>query len=328
MGGFRLVLLHNEAPFKKPIHFPEPSYSFTNNPVTEDGIILGNMLFYDERLSRNSEISCGSCHKQEYAFADSGIAISPGVDKRMGFRNSPAIMNLAWRTSFFWDGNQSDLDLQPLVPITSHVEMDENMASIIQKLGTDTVYRLLFTKAFGSADISTARVMKALSQFMTMCISANSKYDSVLCKKNARFTAEESRGYELVKQKCSSCHAEPLFTDNSFRNNGLPTGNYFDEGRSGVTKQRDDKFKFRVPSLRNLSYTSPYMHDGRFATLPQVLEHYVNGIDRKETLDVVLAGPDRPGIFLNEQSKRDILAFLKTLDDPHFLKDPLLKKRR
>lgn len=310
------------AGFEKPANFPAPVYKFANNPVTEAGFELGRKLFYEPRLSRNNTVSCGSCHIQSSAFTQHGHDVSHGIDDRLGKRNSQSIMNLAWSPTFMWDGGVFDLDLQPIVPITAHEEMDENVANVIAKLQAHPDYPGLFNKAFGNETITTAAFMKALSQFMTMCVSSRSKYDSVMRHEGtAAFTTAEQEGYNLVKQKCGNCHTEPLFTDNSFRNNGIAIGANNDSGRFAVTLAPADKYKFKVPSLRNLQYTAPYMHDGRFYTLDVVLDHYSSTPQNTINLDPVLQQNGQIGIPLTTDEKTKIKAFLNTLNDRVFVTD-------
>ncbi|RZL42285.1 MAG: cytochrome-c peroxidase [Pedobacter sp.] len=261
--------------FQKPSNFPEPVYNFTANPITKEGFELGRMIFNEPRLSRNNTITCASCHIQSSAFTQHGHDVSHGIDDRLGTRNSPPIMNLAWSKAFNWGGGVHDLDLQPIIPITTHEEMDENLENVYNKLRAMPKYTSKFKAAFGTEEINTSRFMKALSQFMLMCISSNSKYDKVMRKEGgASFTTEELEGYNIFKDKCGSCHTEPLFTDGSFRNNGLGISAVNDKGLYTATLIETDKYKFKVPSLRNLKYTAPYMHDGRFLSLNGVLEHY------------------------------------------------------
>ncbi|MXV49761.1 cytochrome-c peroxidase [Pedobacter sp. HMF7647] len=305
--------------FQQPANFPEPVYKLSNNPVNEAGFLLGRTLFYEPRLSRDNTISCGSCHIQSSGFTQHGHDVSHGIDDKLGSRNSPPIMNLAWNKTFFWDGGVFDLDLQPINPITNPVEMDEKMESVISKLKQLPKYNELFKKAFGTEEINGIRIFKALSQFMVMCVSANSKYDKVTRNEGESFTAEEQAGYTIFKSRCSSCHAEPLFTDGSFRNNGIGAGPNNDEGRYAVTLNPDDRYKFKVPSLRNLSYTAPYMHDGRFLTINAVLDHYANEVKVSPTLDPLLNTGNKPGVALSDDDKIKLLSFLKTLDDPDFV---------
>lgn len=314
------------AGFQQPANFPEPVYNIAGNEVTKEAFELGRKLFYEPRLSRNNTISCGSCHIQSSAFTQHGHDVSHGIDDRLGRRNSPPIMNLAWMPAFMWDGGVFDLDLQPIVPITAHEEMDETIPNILNKLRNHPDYPGFYKKAFGSTEITTANTMKALSQFMIMCISSESKYDSVRRGKSG-FTVEEQAGYTLFKQKCSSCHSEPLFTDNSFRNNGIAIGLNNDEGRSEVTLNPLDRYKFKVPSLRNLQFTAPYMHDGRFYTLAAVLDHYSGQVQNTPNLDPVLNQPGALGIRLTADDKTKLLSFLKTLSDRKFISNPLLAEQ-
>jgi cytochrome c peroxidase len=307
--------------FQQPANFPAPVYNLASNTITEDGFILGRKLFYDARLSRNNTISCGFCHLQTSAFTHHGHDVSHGIDDRLGKRNSPPIMNLAWHTSFMWDGGVFDLDLQPIAPITNEVEMDETVENVMNKLRATSEYPALFKKAYGSEEITTTRLMKALSQFMLMLVSNHSKYDSVQNGWGATFTENEQKGLVLFEQKCSSCHPAPLFTDHSFRNNGIGAGPNNDQGRYEVTVNSDDKYKFKVPSLRNLGYTAPYMHDGRFYTLAGVLEHYNSEVQDMTTLDPLLKQNGALGIPLTTDEKTYLLAFLNTLNDKIFITD-------
>ena len=313
--------------FKVPGNFPALTYKLENNPVTEDGFRLGKALFYEGMLSRDGSISCGSCHISSSAFTHHGHDVSHGIEDRLGIRNSPPIMNLAWRKSLMWDGGIFDLDFQPFAPITAHEEMDEELVNVLQKLRNSPKYPKLFKAAFGTEEISSAKMTKALSQFMLMCISANAKYDKVMRGEDgAVFTEAEQRGYQLFQQKCATCHSEPLFTDESFRNNGIGASVYGDEGRYKVTENPNDLYLFKVPSLRNLKYTSPYMHDGSFYTLKAVLDHYSRSVKDMPTLDPFLKANGQLGIALDEQEKTDLLAFLETLNDESFVKNKWLSE--
>lgn len=305
--------------FSKPENFPEPVYHFNTNRLTGSIFELGRKLFYEPRLSRDNTVSCGSCHIQASAFTQHGHDVSHGIDDRLGSRNSPAIVNLAWSKSFLWDGGVFDLDLQPIVPITNPVEMDETMSNVLNKLRSHADYPKLFKNAFGTDEINTERMMKALSQFMVMLVSSNSKYDKVMRKEGESFTPEELQGYTLFKQKCGTCHSEPLFTDQSFRNNGIRIGSNKDEGRYNITLNDSDKYKFKVPTLRNLSYTAPYMHDGRFLNLEAVLEHYAKHVENTPNLDPHLVQSGVPGIVLTSDEQAKIIDFLKTLNDKEFI---------
>lgn len=314
--------------FQKPANFPEPIYNFANNKLTKEGFELGRTLFYEGRLSRDNSISCGSCHIQSAAFTQHGHDVSHGIDDRLGTRNSPPIMNLAWNKAFMWGGGVFDLDLQPIAPITAHEEMDENLENVMAKLRLMPKYTALFKNAFGTTEINTARMMKALSQFMLMCVSSNSKYDKVMRKEhNTTFSTEEQEGYTLFKQKCASCHTEPLFTDGAFRNNGLAPSPVNDLGLYTATLIDTDRYKFKVPSLRNLRYTAPYMHDGRHFSLNAVLEHYSSQVQQLPNLDPILVQNGNLGITLSTTDKTKILAFLNTLNDETFINNSSLAEQ-
>lgn len=309
------------AGFVQPANFPAPVYHFSTNEITEAKFELGRKLFYEPRFSRDNTVSCGSCHIQAAGFTHHGHDVSHGIDDRLGSRNSPPIMNLAWSKTFFWDGGVFDLDLQPIAPITNRVEMDETLENVLAKLRNHEQYPRLFKKAFGTDEINTERVMKALSQFMVMLVSDHSKYDSVKRQQGAVFSEQEQKGYELFKTHCESCHKEPLFTDGSFRDNGIGVGPNKDEGRYLVTLKQQDKYKFKVPSLRNISYTAPYMHDGRFITLEAVLEHYASHVKSTPNLDPLFQQAGSLGIPISAQEQADIIAFLRTLNDRVFITD-------
>lgn len=312
--------------FQAPAHFPSPAYRFDTNPVTEEGFVLGRKLFYDVKLSRNNTISCGSCHIQSSAFTHHGHDVSHGIDDRLGKRNAPPIMNLAWSSSFMWDGGIFDLDLQPLAPISAHEEMDESLENVIAKIKKAPDYPALFKAAFPNEAIGTPTIMKALSQFMVMCVSQDSKYDSVR-KGLAHWDKEEAQGYAVFLNHCNGCHKEPLFTDNGFRNNGIGPGYNDDRGRFDVTLDEKDKYLFKVPSLRNLQYTAPYMHDGRFYTLEAVIDQYRDRVKDMPNLDPLLRQEGRTGLAISDEEKKALLSFLRTLNDRHFITYPLLSEQ-
>lgn len=306
--------------FKIPQGWPSPFYKFDNNTLSKSGFELGRKLFYDGRLSKDNTISCGSCHQQFAGFAQADHAVSHGINDLLGNRNSPALFNMNWHTSFFWDGGVNHIESQPINPIQNPVEMDENMPNIIAKLNGDATYRSMFKAAFGDETINSQRIFKALSQFMGMLVSSTSKYDKYKRgEQGGSMTTEELNGYAVYQSKCSKCHTEPLFTDFSFRNNGLSVNAVNDSGRAHITKAATDLYKFKIPSLRNLKYTYPYMHDGRFRTLDQVLDHYTSGVQASATLDPLLTG----GIVLSAQERADLLVFLNTLNDEEFIKNAL-----
>lgn len=312
--------------FKKPSNFPDPVYKFENNQVTKAGFELGRKLFFEPILSADNTISCGSCHIPTSAFTQHGHSVSHGINDLLGTRNSPPIMNLAWSNAFMWDGGIVDLDLQPIAPLTSHVEMGETMTNVLTKLKNNANYTSQFKAAFGSEEITNIKMLKALSQYMLMCVSAESKYDSVMRKQQV-FTKEENEGYVIFQNKCNSCHQAPLFTDNRFRNNGLQPSQLNDPGRMLITLLNTDKYQFKVPSLRNLAYTAPYMHDGRFLNLDAVLAHYSQGVVSTENLDPLLVNGNKLGIELTENEKSKLLLFLNTLNDKKFITNQMLAEQ-
>lgn len=303
-----------------PAYFPPVEYPLNNNPVTANGFELGKKLFYDPSLSGDGMVSCGSCHDPYAAFTQHGHAVSHGIHDLLGTRNSLPVMNLLWNKSFFWDGGVHNLDFVPINAITSEVEMGTSMAAILSKVQKDPVYPVLFEKAFGSRQVNSGTFLKALSQFMVTLVSANSPYDQYLRKERSLSTVE-MEGLALVQQHCSSCHSTALFTDHSFRNNGLPPTE--DEGRYKVSLNEKERNTFRVPSLRNLFYTAPYMHDGRFKTLEEVLNHYAEGVTMSNTLDPVLMKNNQPGIPLSLDERDKIIQFLGTLNDASFVRNKL-----
>lgn len=303
--------------FGVPPGFPQPVYSFQNNPLTQEGFELGRKLFYDPILSRDSTISCGSCHQQAVAFAHADHQVSHGINDLIGTRNSPGLFNLAWFPNFMWDGGVNHLEVQPLAPITNPIEMDETMANVLVKLRRNQAYRSLFLSAFDSDSITTQRVMYAMSQFMGAMVSASSRYDQYR-QGASTFSTSEVNGLNLFRAHCESCHKEPLMTDMQFRNNGLDSEFSSDPGRAMITGLPQDSGLFRVPSLRNVALTKPYMHDGRFSSLSQVLEHYSSGIVASGTLDPHFSNGS---ITLTTQEKTDLIAFLYTLTDQRFISD-------
>ncbi len=309
--------------FNVPSNFPALAYNLETNPLTEKGFELGKKLFYDGRLASDGVVSCGFCHIQEDAFTHHGHTFSHGVGESIGTRNTPSIQNLAFQTTFMWDGATNHLDLQPIIPLTSPIEMDGNFENIISMMKNDSSYKKLFKQAFSNGEINAENMLKALGQFMVMATSSNSRFDKYRRNENGgTLSTNELEGYAIFNQKCASCHATDIFTDNSFRNNGLPVNPALnDVGRYRVTELSEDLYKFKVPSLRNIEKTAPYMHDGRFYTLDAVLEHYNNGVVNSETLDSTLNSNSTLGIPLTNNEKTKIIAFLKTLTDNQYLTD-------
>ena len=304
-----------EYHFEKPQNWSEPVYDFTKNPLNPDVIRLGKTLFYDPILSKDSTISCASCHSPYNAFAHTDHDLSHGIRDQIGFRNAPALFNLAWHENFMLDGAVNHLDMQALSPISNPQEMDESLLNICNKLSVNERYRKLFDKAFGDSEISGERILKSLSQFQLTLVSANSKFDSVM-RKEAHFSNQEQKGYELFKQHCNSCHTEPLFSNFKFADNGLAVDTTLNDiGRMKVSQNKNDSLKFKIPSLRNLQYSYPYMHDGRFKKLSEVLNHYNRGIVQRNGLAPEL----KNGINLSSNEKVDLIAFLLTLNDKNFV---------
>jgi cytochrome c peroxidase len=312
------VIKINKNYLDYPDYWPVPAYDFKKNPVTEEGFQLGRKLFYEPDFSRDGTISCASCHLQATGFTHVDHDLSHGIDGRIGKRNSLALMNLAWNTSFMWDGGVNHIDMQALQPITSKDEMDSSLKEVVEKLNTSSKYRKLFYKVFKDSIITGQHTLKALSQFTVSLNSYTSKYDKYIRKEdNVTFTDQEKSGLELFKNNCSSCHKAPLFTAIDFKNNGLSIDTTLnDYGRYGITKNPADSLKFKVPTLRNIQFTAPYMHDGRFESLREVLDHYVNPVNHNKTTDVIIKGID-----LSQNDKTDLLVFLKTLSDFEFLYD-------
>lgn len=304
--------------FIVPKGWPQPVYDFSKNPLTEEGFILGKKLFYDGRLSKDGNFPCASCHQQFGAFNNYDHPLSHGFNNSLTTRNSPGLFNLAWQKEFMWDGGINHLDLQPLAPITAENEMAESIEAVISKLRADKEYRKLFKAAFGDENINYLRMGKAMSQFLLQLVSSNSKYDKVM-RREASFILPEQLGYEIFKKKCISCHAEPLFTDFTYRNTGITLDTTFkDLGRMKITGDKEDSLKFRVPSLRNVTKTFPYGHDGRFYSLMSVYEHYRKNMVVIGNTDPILSNK----MALSNFEIGQLTAFLNTLTDSSFLKDP------
>jgi cytochrome c peroxidase len=310
---------------RKPANFPNVVYDLSKNPLTVEGVALGKTLFYDPLLSRDTTISCGFCHQQFAGFGHSDHPLSHGIGGKFGTRNVPGLDNLAWGREFFWDGGVTNLDELPISPIQNPVEMDLKFSEALNRVQKNPRYPALFKAAFGSDTVTTARFLKAISQFLLTMVSADSRYDKYVRKETGgELTSDELAGLNLFQQKCSTCHATDLFTDRSYRNNGLPAGAINDQGRYTITLNEADRLKFRVPSLRNVEKTFPYMHDGRFATLEQALSHYTTGVKDSPTLDPALKTNGQLGIALSATEKKQVITFLKTLTDNTFISNRAL----
>lgn len=307
-----------------PSNFPEIRYVLENNPVTEDGFQLGKMLFYEGKLSSNDAIPCAFCHEQAFAFTHHGHTLSHGVNDAVGFRNAQPMQNLAFQSEFMWNGAATHLDFQPVIPLTSELEMGETLEGVIAKLEIEKIYQNAFAKAFEDGEVNSENMLKALSQFMIMMISSNSKYDKYIRDEDdVDFTQIELDGLQTFKTKCATCHATDLFTDQSYRNNGLSVNPKLDDkGRYEIFESLEDIYKFKVPSLRNIEKTFPYMHDGRLTTLEAVLTFYTSGAVDNGNVDASLLREDGSyGITLSDYEQESIIAFLNTLTDNEFLED-------
>lgn len=303
--------------FKIPKGWPKPGTDiFAKNKLTEQGFQLGKKLFYDTRLSIDSTVSCASCHQPFAAFSSLDHDVSHGIGNQFTTRNAPGLMNLAWMNSFHWDGAINHLEVQPLAPLTAPNEMAQTLEGILQFLREDEEYRKMFKAAFGDPNASSQRMLKAMAQFTGSLVSASSKYDQVMNGKDT-FSNFEKKGYIHFKTYCGSCHQEPLFTNNSYRNNGYPLNRRNDLGRMGITRSSTDSLKFKVPTLRNIQLSGPYMHDGSIFSVPQVVDFYINKINRAVPgLDSNLRKP----IVLNKLQKNELVYFLYTLTDTSFTK--------
>lgn len=302
-----------------PKDFPDLNTAVASNFPTEHGVALGQTLFNDKRLSGNNTISCASCHHPSKAFTD-GHPQAIGIYERVGLRNTPALQNLAFMKSYNWDGNISKLENQTLVPIITHEEMNSSILEVIGKIEKDKMYTALFTKAFGDQEITAERIYSSLVQYQYTLISANSKYDRVK-RKEAVYSEEEKRGYEIFQSKCENCHSGALFTDQSFRNIGFPiNGSSEEAGRARVTGKMEDYMRFRVPSLRNVGYTAPYGSFGQFATLKDVLDYFDKGVLNSDNLDPMLKDNGNR-IPLSESEKEALIAFMLTLSDEDFVEE-------
>lgn len=320
MCALALVDPKQEVDFFVPQGWPKPHYNFENNPVSNEGFELGRSLFYDPILSKDSTVSCASCHLQFTAFAHVDHPTSHGVDSRVGKRNAPGLMNLAWTPYFHWDGGVLSLNGQAVNPITHPDEMGSDLGTVLYKLKRQKEYVAAFKKVFGIEDIKTQHVLKALAQFTVSLVSCNSKYD--LMKRNeVEFNEQEKKGYALFQEHCNQCHKEPLFSNFEFKANGIgENSTLVDSGRANITRKEKDAFLFRVPSLRNVEYSFPYMHDGRFNKLKEVVGHYAQPADWNFPISSELRKIKNP---LNSAQQKDLLAFLKTLTDKGFLFNPI-----
>jgi len=299
-----------------------------DNPQTIEGIALGRKLFFDTILSKNNTQSCTSCHAPQNAFTDDA-RFSEGVDGIFGTRNSMPLFNLAWNydEKFFWDGRSASIEKQALEPVIDPIEMHNTWSKAVESLQTHNEYPTLFLKAFGTSTIDSILTVKAIAQFVRILISSNSRFDKHLLGE-LTLTSSELNGFDVfmneAKGDCFHCHGNannPLWTDNIFHNNGLDEI-VTDLGLGKITGDPADNGKFKSPSLRNLKFTSPYMHDGRFTTLDEVINHYSEGLVNSPTIDPLMKKVAQGGVQLSASDKADLKAFLLSLSDDSFINNP------
>jgi cytochrome c peroxidase len=325
-----------EEPFPySELNFPEQFNSsalqfiignnLANNPITNEGATLGRVLFYDKMLSVNGEKSCASCHHQEFAFTDN-VQFSEGFEGGLTRRNSMSLSNTLFTRRFFWDGRSNSLQNQVLLPIEDELEMGHDLEVLKEEMSKTEYYPGLFTSAFGNDTITNEKIADALGQFINSMTSYSSKYDAGLENDFSDFTEEEELGRQLYFERqlnCNQCHTNAVFASNTMINNGLEPDD-MDFGRAEVTGDEVDNYRFRVPTLRNIELTAPYMHDGRFATLEEVIEHYNSGLqphpnlDERLTADAEIGGPPRQ-MNLTEGEIAAFVAFLKTFTDTELI---------
>lgn len=312
---------HNHTHFDLNIPAGLPAMTIpADNPMSVEGVALGRKLFYDNILSANNTMNCGSCHQLRNYTVDSNLALSTGIDGIKGTRNSMPLFNIGYSKKFFWDGGAADLESQVLGPITNPVEMHETMANVVSKLQNHPLYPTLFLKAFGTDVVSSKLIFYAIAQFERTLISANSKFDQWK-RGEVTLSAAEQRGMDVftdnLKGDCVHCHSfGSTFTDFGFRNTGLDSIPV-DRGRYLITLNNDDDGKFKTPTLRNIAKTPPYMHDGRFTTLRQCIEHYNKNFKYTKNL-----APELKIVEKNRMTESDIddlIAFLNTLTDYDFI---------
>ncbi len=328
---------YDDTPYQLDIgNFPEPDLP-PDNPLTVEGVKLGKMLFFEPRLSNGDGQACADCHNQGNGFSDT-LRFSLGVRDLPGTRQAMGIFNMAWNTNgFFWDGRAELLRHQAILPIQDSLEMDETIDNVIAKLSVDPLYTDQFIRAFGDDKITEDRMGLAMEQFMLSIVSHDSKYDKWVAGE-VQLSESEERGRQLYFTEfnpffpdqsgadCEHCHGGINFENDAYMNNGLDVDvDISDLGRELVTNNSNDRGKFKVPSLRNIALTPPYMHDGRFQTLEEVIDHYNEGIKMSETIDPALIQTIEPGLLLDDQKKEDLKNFLLTLTDEVFLQNPEYK---
>jgi cytochrome c peroxidase len=318
-------------PFLEISYFPEMPKSVVN-PVTIEGALLGKYLFYDTILSQDHSISCASCHQQKYAFSDSPNQFSTGTLNNKLDRNTMPLFNLSWYPSMFWDGREASIESQVFIPVRSHNEMGLNWSMAENRINKSKFYKPMFRNAFGNRKIDSTLIAFAIAQFERTLISNNSKFDQVL-RGEKLLSKDEYEGFGLIndqtKGDCLHCHSTDgngLGTMLTFSNNGLDRYNsisdYTDLGRAKVTYNESDVGKFKIPSLRNVAISGPYMHDGRFNTLKEVLDFYSEGVNNSYNVDSKMTFAHQGGAQLTEKEKDKIISFLLTLTDSIFITNP------
>jgi cytochrome c peroxidase len=300
-------------PFTYPSHWPAPHYAFEHNAIDSLKRELGRALFYDPILSADSSVSCASCHSPYQSFAHTDHAVSHGINDQLGNRNAPVLINLAWQRQLMHDGAIAFFDFQPLAPITHPKEMGETLENVLMKLNRNRRYQKALWAIYQDSLMTSERMLKCLSQFLLSLVSANSKYDQVQLG-ITDFNEQERSGYRVFQAQCASCHTPPLFTNFEYANNGISIDPiYQDSGRYQISHQAEDIFRFKVPTLRNIEFSYPYMHDGRYPTLRAVLQHYRKDQQGNDGIaDVSLP------LHFSEKEETDLMAFLLTLSDPDF----------
>ncbi len=336
--GLLLIMLTNcrkDQDLPRPIYSPTP-YNLdlpsnfpemvipSDNPLTMEGVKLGRHLFWDTRLSGDNTMACASCHIPSAAFSDTS-AVSIGIDGIQGRRNSMVLQNLGWASNYFWDGRALTLEDQVLMPVEDPIEMHEKWSNFISEIRGDEKYETMFFEAFGVVNYDSTHAAKALAQFLRTMISANSQYDKVL-RGDAIFTPAQQAGFDsfnaLSGGDCFHCHGGILTTDHSFKNNGLDALP-LDSGRGAVTGIAADNFTFKVPPLRNIEFSAPYMHDGRFATLDEVIAHYSTGLQHSSpNISPLMEFSAQGGVQLNPQEIYELKEFLLMFSDPDFINNP------
>ncbi len=321
------VLTYDPTPYnlELPVGFP-PMDIPADNPLTVEGVELGRHLFYEKRMSHTLTQACADCHFSFAAFSDTA-QLSQGVTGALGRRNAMVLQNLGYADNYFWDGRAASLEEQIFMPVTDPNEMDDTWPNVVSKLEADTMYQRMFFEAFGISTIDSVHVSKAIAQFLRTMVSGDSRWDKAI-RGELILTTDEFEGYDLFKSltgaDCFHCHphSSRLFTDHSYANNGMDLS-FTDNGLGEVTGLPFDNGKFKVPSLRNVEYSAPYMHDGRFATLDEVIDHYSDHVEEASpNISPLMEFASTGGVALTPTEKNQVKAFLLALSDPDFINNP------